>query len=105
MKVQGKQPRGHLKRVLSFHGPSGPRLVNANPPPEWHEAGEHRQRHRLEVELEALMKRADPVPERVVSAARRAFDRRWHAWGPTQPTSPGEHRTNGSSDNGSGNAS
>ncbi len=50
-------------------------LVNAKPPSE-QDTGEQNKRHPLEAEIDALMKRVDPVPERVVSAARHAFDRR-----------------------------
>ncbi len=95
MKVRGKQPLRHLKRVLSFHGPSDPMLVNAKPPPERQGAGERRSHHPLEAEVGALMRRADPVPEEVVNAARRAYGRRWHLWGSAHPNNKPDRKPNG----------
>ena len=77
--------------------------MNAKPPSERREGGERRRCDPLEAEIDALMKRVDPVPEEVVKNARRAFDRRWHQWGPTRPSRPNDHEPNGTpADTGSG---
>jgi hypothetical protein len=50
-------------------------MVTSEPPPEPGDAGDDPPREPLEAEIDELTKRFDPVPEAVVTAARRAFDR------------------------------